>query len=65
MRLFAVLATIGCLAACSSTQTQSEQALAGKDEEIRQRLVILDAAAILQGMQQARERAQQLARTAR
>jgi hypothetical protein len=65
MRLLSALVIIGCLAACGATQTQSEQALVSKDEEVRHRLAVQDAEAILQGMQQARERAQQLARTAR
>ncbi len=65
MRLLAALVTIGCLAACGAMQTQSEQALVSKDEEMRQRLAVLDADAILQGMQQARESAQELARTTR
>jgi hypothetical protein len=65
MRLLAVLVTIGCLSACNGTQTQSEQAFSGNDEEMRHRLALQDVEAILQGMAQARERAQQQARSAR
>ena len=46
-------------------QTQSEHSLVGYDNEWRQRQAILDAEAIMQGMAQARERADQLARTSR
>ncbi len=65
MRLFAALLTLLCLSGCGGAQTQSEQALVGNDQEMRHRLAIQDAEAILQGMQQARERAHELARSAR
>ncbi len=66
MRLIALLLIlVGCLAACGTEQTQSEQALVRPDNEWRQRQAILDAEAILQGMAQARQRSQELARTAR
>jgi hypothetical protein len=63
MRLMAAV-LVACLAACSGEQTQSEQSLVGRDEEMRHRLAIQDVEAILQGMQQARERDQELARSA-
>ena len=65
MRLVVALLTVACLAACGAAQTQSEHALVGNDAEARHRLAILDAEAILQGMAQARERAEQTARSAR
>ncbi len=65
MRLIAALLTVAALAGCGGAQTQSEQALIGKSDEMRHRLAIQDALAILQGMEQARELAQQLARTTR
>lgn len=63
MRLIALLLILVGLAACGTTQ--SEQALVRPDNEWRQRQAILDAEAILQGMAQARQRSQELARTAR
>lgn len=65
MRMIIALLTVGCLAACGAMQTQSEQALVGNDAETRHRLAIQDVEAILQGMAQARERAEQTARSAR
>jgi hypothetical protein len=65
MRLIAALLTVACLVACGMTQTQSEHALLGYDDEWRQQQAVLDAEAIMQGMQQARERQEALARTAR
>jgi hypothetical protein len=65
MRLIAALLTVAGLVACGMTQTQSEYALARYDDEWRQRQAVLDAEAILQGMRQARERQEALARTAR
>ena len=65
MRPFLVLVTVVCLAACGTTQTQSETELVRHDSEWRQRQAVLDAEAILQGMAQARERYQELARSAR
>ena len=64
------LAAIGlaaiCLAACSDapSQSASEQALMRQDGW-RQRQAVLDAEAILEGMQQARLRAEMQARMAR
>jgi len=63
MRLTAVLLTLACLAACGGVQTMSEPSLARQDDEWRQRQVELDAQAIMQGIAQARQRAEQLART--
>ena len=65
MRLTAALLTVACLVACGMAQTQSEQALSRYDDEWRQRQAVLDAEAILKGMQQARERQEALARSAR
>jgi hypothetical protein len=65
MRPFFALLTVACLAACGTQQTQSEHELVGSDSEWRQRQAVLDAEAILQGMAQARERYQELARSAR
>jgi hypothetical protein len=65
MRLIAWLLILVSVAACGTEQTQSEHALVRPDGEMRQRQVILDTEAILQGMAQARQRSQELARTAR
>ena len=64
MRLLAA-ALVALLAACSGAQTQSEQSLVGRDAETRHMLAIQDVEAILQGMQQARQSAQEQARSAR
>jgi hypothetical protein len=65
MRLTAVLLILACVAACGVEQTQSEHALVRYDNEWRQRQAVLDAEAIMRGMAQARERYQELARSAR
>ena len=65
MRLPAALLTLVCLAACGGVRTVSEHAPTRGDDEGRQRQVVLDAQAIMQGMAQARQRAEQLARTGR
>jgi hypothetical protein len=66
MRIAAALLTIVCVAACSAapTQSASEQAFMDQDSW-RQQQAVLDAQAILEGMAQARLRAEQQARTAR
>jgi hypothetical protein len=64
MRLTAALLTLVFLAACGGVQTASELSLA-RGDEWRQRQVELDAQAIMQGMTQARQRAEQLAHTGR
>ena len=64
MRLTPVLLILACLAACDGMQTMSEHRPA-RDDEWRQRQAELDAQAIMQGMAQARQRAEQLARTGR
>ena len=65
MRLLtAALLTMACLTACGGVQTVSEHSPA-RDDEWRQRQAELDAQAIMQGMAQARQRAEQLARTGR
>ena len=65
MRLTAALLIVACLVACAMTQTQSEHALVRYDDEWRQRQAVLDAEAIMRGMEQARQRQEALARTAR
>jgi outer membrane biogenesis lipoprotein LolB len=65
MRRVVALLTFACLSACSVTQSQQEHALVNRDDEWRQKQAVLDAEAILQGMAQARYRAQELARSAR
>ncbi|HXA20876.1 MAG TPA: hypothetical protein VNW90_01165 [Acetobacteraceae bacterium] len=66
MRIAAALLTIVCMAACSAApmQSASEQAFTDQDSW-RQQQAVLDAQAILEGMAQARLRAEQQARTAR
>ena len=64
MRLTTALLTLACLAACGGVQTVSERSPA-RDDEWRKRQAELDAQAIMQGMAQARQRAEQLARTGR
>jgi hypothetical protein len=66
MRIAAVFLTFTCLAACSevATQSASEHALIRQDGW-RQQQSVLDAEAILEGMAQARLRAEQQARMAR
>jgi hypothetical protein len=63
--LFAVFLSVACLAACSSVQTQSEHALVHRDDEWYKQQAVLDAAAIMQGMAEARQRQEELAPTAR
>lgn len=65
MRLAAMLLTLISLTACGAAPSQSEHALVRYDDEWRQRQAALDAEAILQGMAQARQRRQEIARTAR
>jgi hypothetical protein len=65
MRLAAALFTFVCLSACSMAPTSSEQALVRPDDEWRQRQALQDATVILQGMSQARQRREELARTSR
>jgi hypothetical protein len=66
MRIAAALLTFACLAACSEVhkQSASEQALMRQDGW-RQQQSLLDAEAILEGMAQARRRAELQARMAR
>ncbi len=65
MRNFLALLTVGFLAACGQAQTQSEHALVGDDQEMRQRLAAQDVEAILQGMAHARASTQEVARSTR
>jgi hypothetical protein len=66
MRIAAALVTYVCLSACSAmpTRSASEQALTS-GYGWRQQQAELDAEAILEGMAQARHRAQALARMGR
>jgi acyl carrier protein phosphodiesterase len=66
MRFAVAFVTFVALAACSATpeRSLSEQALTRQDDW-RQRQADLDAQAILEGMAQARNRAQALARSGR
>ena len=64
MRLTTALLTLACLVACGGVQTMSEHSPA-HDDEWRQHQAELDAQAIMQGMAQARQRAEQLAHTGR
>jgi len=65
MRLAAALLVFLCLAACSVTPPPTQPAMARPNDAWRQRQAILDADAIVQGMAQARHRAQELARSSR
>jgi hypothetical protein len=65
IRLTAALLILTCPTACSGVRTVSEPSLARGDDEWRQRQAELDAQANMQGMTQARQRAQQLAHTGR
>ena len=76
MRWSVVLIALVCLSACGSVGTQqmsmgSGQTLLGPDrglmdpDALREKQAVLDAEAILQGMAQARHRAEELARTSR
>lgn len=65
MRLLLACFTLVGIAACATQQSQSEHALVRYDDEWRQKQAILDAEAILQGMAQARQRQEQMARSAR
>jgi hypothetical protein len=65
MRLIAALLTVAWLTACGAAPSQPEQALLRFDDGWRQQQAILDADAILQGMAQARQRRQEVARSAR
>lgn len=65
MRLAVALFTFLCLSACSVVSTQQPDPLLGGNDEWRQRQALQDADIILQGMAQARQRANMMARTAR
>ena len=65
MRLLLACFTLASVSACTNQQSQSEHALVRYDDEWRQKQVILDTEAILQGMAQARQRQEQMARSAR
>ena len=63
MRLTPALLTLACLAAASGGALTVSEHSPARDDEWRQRQAELDAQAIMQGMAQARQRAEQLART--
>jgi hypothetical protein len=65
MRLSAALLVFICLSACSVTPAPIQAAMVRPDDAWRERQAILDADAIVQGMAQARHRAQELARSSR
>jgi len=65
IRLAAALITFACLSACGGTPSGSEAELVRHDEGWRQYQAQLDADAIMQGMQRARDQASQLARSSR
>jgi hypothetical protein len=65
MRWLLGFLTIACLSACGTQQSQSEHALVRYDDEWRQKQAILDVEAILQGMAQARQSREEMARSAR
>lgn len=65
MRLAAALLTFICLSACSVTSVQQADLDFSDNDVRRQTQAMHDADAILQGMAQARQRAQMLARSAR
>ena len=66
MRIAAAFVTYMCLAGCSTTLTQSaSEHVLTRQDGWRQQQAELDAQAILEGMAQARHRAQALARMGR
>jgi outer membrane biogenesis lipoprotein LolB len=65
MRLLLALFATACLWGCGAQQSQSEHELVRYNDEWRQKQAVLDAEAILQGMAQARQRQEQMARSAR
>jgi hypothetical protein len=65
MRLPVALFTFLCLSACSVAPSQQPDPMMGRNDEWRQRQALQDADIILQGMAQARQRADMMARTAR
>ena len=65
MRLAVALFTFLCLSACSVVPPQQPDPMMGRNDEWRQRQALQDADIILQGMAQARQRAEMTARTAR
>jgi hypothetical protein len=65
IRLVAALITFACLSSCGTTPSGSEADLVRHDEGWRQHQAQLDADAIMQGMQRARDQASQLARSSR
>ncbi len=65
MRLAAVLLMFVCLSGCSVMSAQQSQPYMSQSDEVRQKQALQDADVILQGMAQARQRAQELARSSR
>ena len=64
MRPIIALSIYACLAACSVAPTPVDQSYLFQDEA-RQRQAALDVQAIIEGMTQARNRAEAMARSAR
>ncbi len=65
MRFAAALLIFACLSACSMMAAQQDQPFISQDDAARQQQAVMDANAILQGMAQARQNAQELARSTR
>lgn len=65
MRLAATLLTVICLSACSMAPAQQDQSYVSQGDVWRQKQAAQDADVILQGMAQARQHSQELARSAR
>ena len=65
MRFAIAFAVAVILAACALQQTSSERAFVGRDSTSRAAQVALDAAAIMQGMAQARQSDERVARATR
>jgi hypothetical protein len=63
MRLAAALLIFVCLSACSVIPAQQGQSFMSQADVLRQQQAAQDADVILQGMAQARQRAQELARS--
>jgi hypothetical protein len=63
IRLAAALITFACLSACGMNPSGSEADLVGHNDGWRQHQALLDADAIVQGMQRARDQAAELARS--
>jgi outer membrane protein assembly factor BamE (lipoprotein component of BamABCDE complex) len=65
MRFAAAILIFVCLAACSVMSAPQDDGFATQGNQVRQQQAAQDADVILQGMAQARQHAQELARSAR